>query len=190
VTPGSLRPDGGGGRDDDVLAGRFVLHLEEIQAQVASFDRVRDRLGDDGFIDAWRREGTPAQADDKGSLERAYEQIINDLLGAFDELERAAANAEKVPDPRLLDGDAAQWWSAAGALGFDIASADTNDRPGRWRRFAIFGFMPHAEVPTMINSCDTRHLFQHAYAARTPCRRCGRRSRQRSTASWPSATGP
>jgi hypothetical protein len=63
------------------LEGRIVAHLEEIAEQTESFDRVTTRVGEEGFVAAWGRSGTAEQIDLKGSVERAYEQIVNDLRG-------------------------------------------------------------------------------------------------------------
>jgi hypothetical protein len=78
---------------DPELEGRIVAHLEEIAEQQASFDRVSGQLGEDGFAAAWSRAGTVEQIDLKGSVERAYEQIVNDLQSLFDLLEAMLTTA-------------------------------------------------------------------------------------------------
>ena len=83
------------------LDGRIVASLEELSEQQASFDRVTEQLGADGFVAAWSRAGTHQQIDLKGSVERAYEQIVNDLHNMLDLVERAAYQGGLVPDPRL-----------------------------------------------------------------------------------------
>ncbi len=165
--------------DADILRGRVLVHLEEIEMQRDSFDRAGSRLGKTGFVAAWAREGTPDQVDDKGSLERAYEQVVNDLHGIFDAVEAEAARvrlAPPVPPGATYTPDALKaWWQAADELGLPVAAADRSAGPGRWRRLAFYGHIDH-DLATVLGSwCDTRNLFQHGYA---------RRNRRRGAEVW------
>ncbi len=148
------------------LEGRLVKSLEELGEQRASFDRVSARLGEDGFVAAWSREGADEQIDLKGSLERAYEQIVNDLHSMLELVEKEAHACGLVPDPQLARrgaaGDARQaWWKAAEALGIDVSQSDQIQAPGRWRRLALYGHSitssPRCSLPgaTRAMRCST-----------------------------------
>jgi hypothetical protein len=158
-----------GGRlsDDDKLRGRFLVHLEELQAQQASFDRVAERLDQHGFVAAWTREGTPQQDDDKGALERAYEQIVNELQEMLDDVERVGAAKGLFPDP---EASTAAWWRAADELGINTAGGRRTERPGRWRRLAYYGFIDHELAKALNGWSDSRNLFQHRYSHRNETR--------------------
>ena len=153
------------------LEGRIVGHLEEIVEQVDSFDRVTARLGEDGFIAAWGHSGTPEQIDLKGSVERAYEQIVNDLQALLDLLESDAHRRGVVPNPMLLQGGSSagrkQWWEDAAGLGIDTTHSETSQSPGRWRRLALYGHIDHAFAQELIGLTESRDFLQHAYAQRT-----------------------
>jgi hypothetical protein len=148
---------------DDKLRGRFLVHLEELEAQQVSFDRVAARLGEKGFVAAWTRDGTPAQNDDKGAVERAYEQIVNELQEMFDDTERRGAAKALFPDPEASTQD---WWQAADRLGITTAGAQRSERPGRWRRLAYFSLIDHEFANALNGWCDSRNLFQHGYSHR------------------------
>jgi hypothetical protein len=155
------------------LEGRVVKYLEEIAEQQASFDRVSAKLTEDGFSAAWGRKGTPAQIDEKGSLERAYEQMVNDLQDMLGTIELAAFRRGSVPDPQLVAGgspDKQAWWREAEHLGFDISKADRSHSPGRWRRLALYGHLEHDVATRLLAWSDVRQLLQHAYAERTLAR--------------------
>jgi hypothetical protein len=153
------------------LEGRIVAHLEEIAEQSESFDRVTTRLGEEGFVAAWGRSGTAGQIDLKGSVERAYEQIVNDLQGLVDLLETDAYRRRVLPDPQLLRGGSSDgrrhWWEAARELGIDISHSDTSQSPGRWRRLALYGRIDHEFAQQLIGWTESRDFLQHAYAQRT-----------------------
>jgi hypothetical protein len=153
------------------LEGRVVKHLEEISEQRDSFDRVSAKLTEHGFVAAWGREGTADETDLKGSVERAYEQIVNDLQGMFDAIEVQASRSGTVPEPQLVagsDDDKKAWWEAAEKLGFEVSASNRSQAPGRWRRLALYGLLDHALATSLIAWSDTRQLLQHAYAERTP----------------------
>lgn len=155
----------------DEVDGRIVKHLEEIAEQRESFDRVSARLTEAGYIAAWGRTGTTDQIDLKGSVERAYEQMINDLHGMLELIEAEAYRAGTVPDPNLAagSGDANRrlWWQSADALGMDVSGADQRLSPGRWRRLAFYGHLDHELATLLVSLSNSRDLFQHAYAQRT-----------------------
>jgi hypothetical protein len=158
-------------KSDPELEGRIVAHLEEIAEQCASFDRVAGQLGEDGFAAAWSRAGTAEQIDLKGSIERAYEQIVNDLQGLFDLLEADAYERGVAPNPELLltgstDGRQ-EWWKTARSLGIDTARSDTSQSPGRWRRLALYELLDHELATQVIAWTQSRDFLQHAYAHRT-----------------------
>jgi len=161
--------------DADILRGRVLVHLEELEAQRDSFDRVAGRLGQAGFVSAWARSGTAEQMDDKGALERAYEQIVNDCQGMLDVIETAAFKAGLVPDPVPISTQTVSpsaredWWGQAEALAVDTSGADHSQVPGRWR-LAFYGLFDHAVATDLISWCDTRNLFQHGYAHRNETR--------------------
>ena len=154
----------------DQLNGRVVKHLEEIAEQRESFDRVSSRLTKQGYIAAWDHSGTHEQIDLKGSIERAYEQMVNDLQGMLELVELEAHALGLVPDPRLaIDGGPAsrqQWWSAASSFGWDVAKADQSLSPGRWRRFAFYGYIDHDLATVLLSLTSARDRFQHRYARR------------------------
>jgi len=149
--------------EDDKLRGRFLVHLEELQAQQASFDRLTERLDEDGFVAAWIRDGTPEQDDGKGGLERAYEQIVNELQEMLDEVERLGAAKGLLPDP---DAVTSAWWNMADGLGINTTGGKRSERPGRWRRLAYYGFIDHELANALNGWSDSRNLFQHGYSRR------------------------
>jgi hypothetical protein len=95
------------------LEGRVVEHLEELADQTDSFDRVSSQLGAKGFAAAWNRAGTAEQMDLKGSVERAYEQIVNDLHGMLELIRQRPTEPESSlirasllgPTPRAKRGE-------------------------------------------------------------------------------------
>lgn len=153
------------------LEGRIVAHLEEIAEQGESFDRVSARLGEDGFARAWSRVGSADEIDLKGSVERAYEQMVNDLQSLFDLLEADAHDRGALPDPQYLQTGSTdgrrRWWEEAGASGIDTSRSDVSQSPGRWRRLALYGYIEHELATDLIGWTETRDLLQHAYAHRT-----------------------
>jgi hypothetical protein len=157
------------------LEGRLVKSLEELDEQRASFDRVSARLGEDGFIAAWSREGADDQIDLKGSLERAYEQIVNDLHSMLELVEKEAHACGLVPDPQLARPGAAgaarqAWWKAAETLGIDVSQSDQIRAPGRWRRLALYGHLDHELATLLAAWSNTRDALQHVYAQRNAAR--------------------
>lgn len=157
----------------DEVDGRIVKHLEEIAEQRESFDRVAARLTEAGFVAAWSREGTADQTDQKGSLERAYEQLINDLHGLLELIEVEASRAGLIPDAALLKGgdeERRAWWTEAAAADVDVAGANRGESPGRWRRLAFYGHLDHDLATRLVAFSGSRDLFQHAYAQRTASR--------------------
>jgi hypothetical protein len=164
--------DPGGLSDADILRGRVLIHLEEIEIQRQSFERVTERLGEAGFVAAWTGVGTPSQIDDKGAAERAYEQIVNDLHGVFECVETRAFNVGLVPDPapiaaaQVAAASREVWWAAADAAGVQTDGADRSGTPGRWRRLACYGHLDHDLATQLLSMCDARNLLQHGYAHR------------------------
>lgn len=150
----------------EILRSRVVEHLEEIQAQRDSFDRGTSRLGRAGWVEAWARRGSADQADIKGSVERAYEQIVNDLQALFDNVERDATTAGIVP-ARDDSVSSAAWWAEADALGMSTDGANRAHQPGRWRRLAVYGHLDHDGADALADLCNTRNLLQHGYAQRS-----------------------
>jgi hypothetical protein len=144
--------------------------------QLESFDRVSARLGEAGFVAAWSRVGTPDEIDLKGSVERAYEQIVNDLHGMLEIIEREAHRCGLVPNPRLVSvpdasGEArGAWWEVARQLGIDASQSLLSQSPGRWRRLALYGHLDHELATSLTAWSDSRNLLQHAYAQRTDAR--------------------
>lgn len=157
------------------LDGRIVQSLEELGEQRASFDRVSEQLGEAGFVAAWSRTGTNAEIDLKGSLERAYEQIINDLHSMLELVEKEAFQHGLVPDPRLaqpgLSAEAREaWWTAAEDAGIDVSACDRSQGPGRWRRLALYGHLDHDLATRLAAWSTSRDTLQHAYAQRNAAR--------------------
>jgi hypothetical protein len=158
------------------VEGRVVKHLEEIVEQRESFDRVSAKVGEDGFAAAWSRTGTPEQIDLKGAVERAYEQMVNDLHGMLDLVEGEAYRHGVVPDPQLVarldtPSDARRaWWESAQQLGIDTSQSDQSLTPGRWRRLALYGHLDHELATSLAAWSDSRNLLQHTYAQRTNAR--------------------
>ena len=157
------------------LEGRIVKSLEELGEQRASFDRVSARLGEDGFVAALSREGDDDQIDLKGSLERAYEQIVNDLHSMLELVEKEAHVCGLVPDPQLARAGATSeagqaWWSAAETLGIDVSRSGRAHAPGRWRRLAPYGHLDHELATRLTAWSNTRDALQRAYAQRHAAR--------------------
>lgn len=157
------------------LEGRIVKSLEELGEQRASFDRVSANLGEEGFVAAWSREGGDEQVDLKGSLERAYEQILNDLHSMLELVEKDAYLSGVVPDPQLARPGAPAaarhaWWNAAEELGIDVSQSDQTQAPGRWRRLALYGHLDHDLATLLAAWSNTRDALQHAYAQRNAAR--------------------
>lgn len=155
------------------VSGRVVKHIEEIAEQRDSFDRVSAKLTEERFVAAWSRAGTPDEIDLKGSLERAYEQMINDLHGMLELVEGEAHRCGLIPDPSLAiraGNNPGAWWAAATAVGVDISRSSQGQAPGRWRRLALYGYIEHRLATSLTAWSDSRDLLQHAYAQRTTAR--------------------
>ncbi len=167
------------------LEGRIVKSLEELGEQRASFDRVSANLGEEGFVAAWSREGGDEQVDLKGSLERAYEQILNDLHSMLELVEKDAYLSGVVPDPQLARPGAPAaarqaWWSAAEGLGIDVSQSDQTQAPGRCdgllSTVTWITILQHCSPrgATRATRCSTPTLSATQRAVATSRRRCMR----------------
>jgi hypothetical protein len=125
---------GGAARDAELLAKKLQDHEDRQDYQRLWGD------GHDGDLDA---------ASGVAAVERFYERIINELNATIDAIEALRDEAgltlpqpEPASEPRPASGE----------------------RPGRWRRLANNGVIPHDDVDTWKRLAERRNEIQKEYA--------------------------